>query len=249
MPEGPSIVILKEEIQLFKGQKVITVSGNAKQDLKRIQGKTLVEIKTWGKQLLLCYKGFYVRIHLLLFGSYRVNEQREMPVRLSLKFKNGELNFYNASVKIIEGTPDDNYDWEVDTMSDKWNPKKALIALKSMDNVMVCDALLDQNVFAGSGNIIKNEVLFKIYLHPESLVGAITLAEKKNLIKTLRAYCFDFYHWKKAYVLRAHWQIYRARTCPRCNIPVKVMKLGRTQRRTFFCTSCQKLKANNVNHK
>ena len=31
---------------------------------------------------------------------------------------------------------------------------------------MVCDALLDQTVFAGVGNIIKNEVLFRTGVHP-----------------------------------------------------------------------------------
>ncbi len=30
MPEGPSLVILKEEVQSYKGKKVITVSGNTK---------------------------------------------------------------------------------------------------------------------------------------------------------------------------------------------------------------------------
>jgi endonuclease-8 len=32
MPEGPSIVILKEEVQVFKGKKILSISGNSKID-------------------------------------------------------------------------------------------------------------------------------------------------------------------------------------------------------------------------
>jgi hypothetical protein len=42
-----------------------------------------------------------------------------------------------------------------------------------MPDALVCDALLDQNVFAGVGNIIKNEVLFRIRVHPLSKLGAL----------------------------------------------------------------------------
>ena len=39
MPEGPSIVIVKELVQEFKGQKIISVDGNSKQDIKRLAGQ------------------------------------------------------------------------------------------------------------------------------------------------------------------------------------------------------------------
>ena len=38
---------------------------------------------------------------------------------------------------------------------------------------LVCDILLDQNIFTGVGNIIKNEVLFRIRLHPETKIKNI----------------------------------------------------------------------------
>jgi endonuclease-8 len=242
MPEGPSIVILKEDARIFEGQKVIDVKGNAKIDLKRISGEKMVSFKTWSKQLLICFDGFYIRVHLLLFGSYRINEKRDMPVRLSLKFKNGELNFYNSSVKLVEGKPEKDYDWELDTMSDKWNGERAFHSLQKMNETMICDALVDQDIFAGSGNIIKNEILFKMRTHPESLVGAISDTEKKKLVKALREFCFDFYHWKRALELKLHYQIYKQRICPRCKIPVIVKYTGKSNRKSYFCTSCQVLK-------
>jgi hypothetical protein len=36
MPEGPGIVILKEAVQLFKGKKVLSVSGNSSIDKDRL---------------------------------------------------------------------------------------------------------------------------------------------------------------------------------------------------------------------
>src|SRR3954465_14110762 len=111
MPEGPSIVILKEEAQLFKGKKILQVGGNSKQDIQRLANKTVVDFKSFGKQFLICFKTFTVRIHLMLYGSYRINEEKDAPPRLSLKFRNGVFNFYACSVKFIEEDLDEVYDW------------------------------------------------------------------------------------------------------------------------------------------
>jgi endonuclease VIII len=241
LPEGPSIVILKEETGIFKGRKVLASAGNSKIDIQRLKNKTVTDFKSWGKHFLICFKGFYLRIHLLMFGSYRINETRTFPPRLHLKFKNGQLNFYSCSVKMIEGTPEQDYDWETDTMSDAWSPKKALKSIKQKPDKMLCDILLDQTIFSGSGNIIKNEVLFRIRVHPESVVKAMNDKQLRELIKTTREYCFDFYTWKKAYVLRKNWLIYRQKTCPRCGIPVVRKHTGETHRGSFFCSQCQNL--------
>ncbi len=240
MPEGPSITILREEAMLFKGMKILEVNGNSKIDQNRLLGQKIIDIKSWGKHFLICFKKFFVRIHLLMFGSYRINEKKETPVRLSMKFKNGELNFYTCSIKIVDGDINDIYDWEVDTMADEWNPAKALKALKkSKKDTMACDVLLDQQIFSGSGNIIKNEVLFMIHVHPESQVKALPVKKMKELIDTTRNYVFDFYKWKKAFELKKHWLIYRSSTCPRCKIKVTLKHTGKYHRRSFFCTSCQ----------
>lgn len=241
MPEGPSIVILKEEAELFINKKVLKVEGNTKIDLSGLKGKKVIALKTWGKHFLVCFNGFAVRIHLMLFGSYRVNERREQPPRLSLQFKNGELNFYNCSVKLIEDDLDDIYDWTADTMSAKWNAASALKKVLNSGDELVCDILLDQNVFAGSGNIIKNEVLFITRIHPLSGAGNLPLKKARELVSETRAYCFQFYNWKKNFELKKHWLAYKQKICPRCNIPFTLKHLGKHKRRTFFCNNCQKL--------
>lgn len=240
MPEGPSIVILKELAAPFKGKKVRAVSGNAKTDKERALGQAVVDFKCWGKQFLICFKGFTLKIHLLLFGSYRINEQREMPPRLSLQFDNGVLSFYACSVQLLEGDLDEIYDWSTDVMSDLWDPKRAKQKLQAKPNMLVCDALLDQNLFAGSGNIIKNEVLFRIKVHPLSKVGKLPALKLNALIREVRNYSFDFLEWKKAYVLRKHWLVHTKQVCPRCKIPLVKQHLGKYSRRTFYCEQCQK---------
>ena len=108
-----------------------------------------------------------------------------------------------------------------------------------MPEVLACDALLDQNVFAGVGNIIKNEVLFRIAIHPLSLVGALPVRKLRELVEQARQYSWDFLEWKRAFVLRKHWLVHNKGTCPRCDIPLLRAYLGTTNRRSFFCERCQ----------
>ena len=241
MPEGPSIVILKEAVQQFKGLKVLSVDGNTKIEKERMAGKKIIDFKSWGKHFLICFPKFSIRIHFMLFGSYRINESKETPPRLSLQFKNGELNFYACSVQFIEEPLDSIYDWTADVMNDDWDPKKARKKLKALPETLVCDALLDQQIFAGVGNIIKNEVLYRIYVHPKSALGNLPAKQMTSLIREARQYSFDFLEWKKKYVLKKHWLAHTKKKCLRCNLPIIKEYVGKTNRRTFFCNNCQEL--------
>jgi endonuclease-8 len=241
MPEGPSIVILKEALQQFKGKKVLEAGGNTKTVLPQLEGQTVTGFKSWGKHFLICFKKFSIRIHFLLFGTYRINERKDTKPRLSLRFRNGEVNFYTSSIQLIEDDLDDVYDWSADVMSDQWSPAKAKKKLKETPDMLVCDALMNQQLFSGVGNIIKNEVLFRIKVHPESRVGALPAAKLNALTKEAVRYSFEFYEWKKAFVLKKHWLVYNQKTCPRDHVPFKRKDTGRTRRKTFYCTVCQQL--------
>ncbi|MGN6164339.1 MAG: DNA-formamidopyrimidine glycosylase family protein [Flavisolibacter sp.] len=239
MPEGPSLVIAKEEMLPFKGKKVIAVSGNSKIEKDRMLNKKLLDIKTWGKHLLLCFNGFTIRIHFLMFGKYLVNEQKDAAPRIHLEFADGELNFYTCSVKIIEEPLDDVYDWKADVLSDVWDAKAAKQKLKAIPQTLVTDALLDQTIFSGVGNIIKNEVLYRIKVHPKSTVGGLPAKKLNELIKEARNYSFDFLEWKKEYTLRKHWLVHTKKICERDGDKIVKEYLGKTNRRTFFCNTCQ----------
>ncbi|MFM6975377.1 MAG: DNA-formamidopyrimidine glycosylase family protein [Sphingobacteriaceae bacterium] len=239
MPEGPSIVILKEAVQAFAGQKIIAISGNSKTDWQRLLNQKVIDFKSWGKHFLICFEGFTLRIHLLMFGSYRINERKDIPARLSMVFPNGELNFYTCSVKFFEGDLDLYYDWTADVMNPAWDPDAARRKLEAVPAKLVCDALLEQNIFAGVGNIIKNEVLYRIGVHPESMIGKMPELKISEMIEQARIYSFQFLAWKKQYVLRQHWLAHTKTFCQLCQLPIFKKYTGIKNRRSFFCENCQ----------
>lgn len=244
MPEGPSIVLLKEEVQQFTGKEVIAVSGNSKIDQERLLHKTVIAFKSWGKHFLVCFEGFTLRIHFLMFGSYRINEKKEgRPIRLNLSFENGEINLYTCSIKYLEGDLNAHYDWSADVMGDAWNPRKAKAKLLAKPNMLICDALLEQDIFAGVGNIIKNEVLYRVRVHPESLVSKISAPKIKAIIEEARHYSFQFLDWKRNYELKKHWLAHTKKQCLRCNLPIIKKHTGTKKRRSFICEKCQRLYA------
>jgi endonuclease-8 len=243
MPEGPSIVILRDAAEVFVGRRVLSVSGNSTQDIARLQGKVLREVRSWGKHFLLVFGRFSVRIHFGLFGSWRIDEEHHRPPRLRLEFTRGRsLAFYACSVRFIEGPLDEVYDWGVDVMSPEWDAKAARARLRRQPAALAADALLDQSLFAGVGNIIKNEVLHRIRVHPESRIGALPPRKLAQLVEQAREYSFDFLRWKQAFVLRKHWQVHAKTHCPRDGARLCYRKhLGKAQRRAFWCGVCQKI--------
>lgn len=242
MPEGPSIVILREAVSEFKGRKVLEVGGNTKSDFSSVQGKKITDFRSFGKNFFICFgKKLSIKIHFMLFGTYRIDERKETPARLSLTCSKGELNFYACSVQLVQDDLDELYDWSADVMSDEWSPAKARKKLKALPETLVVDALLDQNIFAGVGNIIKNEVLFRIQVHPKTRVGNLPPRKLGEMISQARVYSFDFLEWKIQYVLKKNWLVHTKRTCPRDGAPVVKEYLGKTNRRTFFCNECQEL--------
>ena len=242
MPEGPSIILVKEAIAIFAGKKIVAVSGNSKIDQTLLLNKKIIEFKSWGKHLLVCFNGFTLRVHFLMFGSYTVNEKKpDRAIRLNLTFKNGEINFYTCSLKYVEGDINTHYDWTADVMNDHWDKKKAKAKLKAAADKLICDVLLEQDIFAGVGNIIKNEILYRVRVHPESIVGKIPTARINKLIDETRIYSFQFLEWKRKYELKKHWLAHTKKLCLRCNLPIIKNHTGVKKRRSFICTGCQTL--------
>ena len=243
MPEGPSLVILKEQSARFVGQDIVRAGGNVRAiDPGRLVGQRIVGLHTWGKHFLIETPDLVLRIHFLLFGTYRIDERRDKEPRLSIETEGGgEMNFYACAIREIDRATFEAYDFSADVMSDRWDPKQARKKLRARPELLACDALLDQDIFSGVGNIIKNEVLFRIRVHPLSTMGALPAPKLRALVDEARQYSFDFLGWKKAYVLKQHWLAHAKKICPRCDIPFKKANLGNTRRRAFYCERCQKL--------
>ena len=247
MAEGPSIVLLRERAAAFVGQTVRRVEGDAPIDRERLLGQRIVALRSFGKHFLVEFATFSLRVHLLMLGSYCIDERKDKPIRLGLGFaKAREVNFYSCSARYVEEPLDAVYDWRTDVMSDAWDPALARKRLRAMPEALVCDALLDQTVFAGVGNVIKNEVLFRVGVHPLSTVGALPAATLRALVADARAFTFLFYGWKKADMdrdhsvwrgdtLASHWQVHNKKLCPTCGDPLVKAHLGVLDRRSFYC--------------
>lgn len=242
MPEGPSILILREAVGKFKGRTILGAEGNTRRiDPAVLDYEVVTDFKSWGKHFLICFAGFTLRIHFLLYGSYLVDAAKDAPLRLGLYFSNETIRFYACSLQVITAPLDEIYDWSADVLSPCWDPAAAMRKLSERPEMMVCDALLDQELFAGCGNIIKNEVLFRIGVHPESLLGKMPAEKRSALVREAVVYSQDFLAWKKAFVLRKHYQVYRQSVCPRDAGAVIKRKLGKYGRVSFYCPRCQRL--------
>ncbi|MES3038124.1 MAG: DNA-formamidopyrimidine glycosylase family protein [Bdellovibrionota bacterium] len=240
--EGPSLVIACEEFKPFVGTKILTAEGNAKLPFKDFKGLKLKGVKSWGKHFILQFDGFHLRIHFLMFGSYRIDKPREnRDPKMYLRFPAGEVYFYSCAIKQSEEKLNEIYDWSIDVMSDQWDPKKALKAIKSKSGKMVCDILMDQTIFSGVGNIIKNEVLYSLKMHPETKISALTLKQQRKLVKETRDYCWQFYEWKKIGKLKKNWKIFRKPHCPEGHGKVTKKPTGQLQRISHYCKKCQPL--------
>jgi endonuclease-8 len=242
--EGPPLRVIAEELSQLTGEYVAEVSGNSKMQKEQLVGQKVLHVFSWGKNLFLQFPEFSLKVHFLMFGSYRFNEERKDVVpRLLLVFSKDTLNLYNCSVKILSNSDMKKlYDKELDIMSENWNLAKVTGLVSSLSQDFICDVLLDQSVFAGVGNIIKNEALFKSEVHPLSVVEGIPKKKLAGIASEARNFSLEFYQAvKKGDNIRSRLTIYGKKTCPVCGGKVVFRKTGKTKRISYFCPSHQKL--------
>jgi endonuclease-8 len=239
--EGPSLVIATIEMQNIVKEKVLHASGNSHiVPFEKLYKSQLLEVKSWGKHLLLRFSNCILKIHFLMYGSYRIDDEKEgRSPRLQLKMQTHDLYFYSCSIKELTNEEYASYDWSGDVMSESWDPDKAVKKVLTKKNEMVCDVLMDQNIFAGVGNIIKNEVLFRVRLHPETKIRNISKKKIIQLVEEAKNYCEEFFEWKVLYIFKSHWKIMRKKECPACFGKLERRKTGKLERWSFFCPHCQ----------
>jgi endonuclease-8 len=250
--EGPSLHLAAAQLKPFVGKRIQGVRGNTTIAKDRLEGEVVRGIFAWGKHLVLQCGDFALRVHFLMFGSFEADVEgitvtgdykRPRVPRLALTFPNGELRMFTCSVRFIEGrNVKRTYDFSVDIMSKAWDPKLALAHLKEQEKEQIADVLLDQTIFAGVGNIIKNEVLCLAQTHPEALVRQLSVPKRKAIITHARAFSLQFLAWRKVFALKKNLRIHRRGTCPACGGPVTHKKTGKRERMSHFCPRCQPLR-------
>jgi endonuclease-8 len=247
--EGPSLHLAAEQLQPFSGRTIASVSGNSRIGIERLSGLEVKEIFAWGKHLVFQFDTFALRIHFMLWGTFAAtikgrsvtgDYRRSGPPRLVLNFPNGEITIWAASVKFVEDADArGTYDFSADIMADEWNGRAALAKVKAFPRAEIADVLLDQAIFAGVGNIIKNEVLFRTRVSPFAKVRNISDRKLRAIVADARTFSFRFLELRRIFSLRKNLEVYRRSACPRCDGKIERRVHGQRARRSFFCPKCQ----------
>lgn len=256
MPEGPLLILYKEELTTLTGLSVEAAETKLRTaDLAHLENRTLTKVSTWGKYLFMQFEdAVYLRIHWGMFGIYYLDHERAGKEPTAVLQFNGErvLRLYSVSLRVVEGVPSESdYDPRADVMNAAWDDALALHKLRALPPAtMICDALLDQTIFAGVGNAIKTEALFAQRLHPESRVSALSSDVLESLVEEAIGQSHLFLEGKRAASApspsgragegpRYGWTLaYRRKECPRCGGKISVGHTGVLQRKSHWCEAC-----------
>lgn len=242
MPEGPSILFLKNKLQRYKLKTVSEASGYGEMDKSQINNIKLLDIETYGKNLLFVFKDFFVGVHLGLFGRMLVNKRKKVNASFALHFASDEINFYVAKTKLYEGKPMDHFNFKTDILKPEFDEDFVLNELQTKHaEEMIGDVLMVQHLFAGVGNIIRIEALYHAKIHPESMVKAIPEKKLIFLLKMIVDYAEEFLNLLKTDGVKEAALIYGKKICPKDKTELIIEEMGKVKRKTYVCRKCQKL--------
>jgi endonuclease-8 len=239
--EGPPIHALADRLSPLEGQHIQEVTGNARQPIEQLSGRAIETVRPVKKRLVIETDGPAAVFHFYMYGTYRVNERREdQPPRLSLRCEEDEFSTYNCSAKVWER---EKLATELDPTGDVLKPcfdqARALQALAAREDV-VASVLLDQSVFGGVGNIIKNEALYNACVHPRTPACEVPERDRRRILEEAISVTEAWYERGGPYPNRGGRRIYRARECPGCGAGVERARVGEWDRITFWCPDCQR---------
>ena len=239
MPEGPSILHLRNQLVPFKSKIVKKAGGYGPMPTSWINGKKLQDIRTWGKHLLLIFSNGTVRVHLGLFGDVLVDERKKVNRSFFLEFATGEINGYVVRAEKLKAPLDEVYDWRTDILSKDFDAAYVKNLLKEQSKKTIEGVLMDQKVFTGSGNIIRNEALYHAGIHPLSITGKIPAVKITRLIKEVVKFARKWYQQMEK-GKRSSFAVYRQKFAADGS-EVTMQMLRVSKRKIFFSEHRQKL--------
>lgn len=250
MPEGPLLILYRDELAQFVGQHLDEATTTLRSaDLSSLEGCTLAGVGSWGKYLFLIFEkensgAQHLRIHWGMFGIYTLDRERPgKEPKAVLTFGDRVLRLYSVSLRVFAGLPlPADYDPRADVMSAEWDSELAFQKLRSLPPAtLVCDALMDQNIFAGLGNAIKTEALFAQRIHPEKSLARLPDDALRELLEEAIGQSQLFLEGKRAFgAERYGWTLaYRRKECPRCGEKILTGHTGVLGRKSHWCPRCQ----------
>jgi len=207
---------------------------------ERVDGRVLEEVEARGKNLLLRFEGGVVlRSHLRMSGSWRV-VPRSVEVHglpwLVLRGSGHQAVLRGGSV--LELTDRATRNLGPDILAEPPDLAAMLALLRAADHRReVGEALIDQRLVAGIGNVWRAEALWQAHVSPWCRLAD---ASGEELLAVLRV---------AAGLMRASVEgrrgeraVYRrvGRPCPRCGTTIASRGQGEDNRIAYWCPGCQR---------
>ncbi|MBT2209396.1 DNA-formamidopyrimidine glycosylase family protein [Actinomadura sp. NEAU-AAG7] len=259
MPEGDTVWLAARRLHEALAGRPLTLSDfrvprHATADLR---GREVHEARSRGKHLLVRVEGgLTVHTHLMMEGRWQIRRAGPLPRdhRIRLVLGNAEWQALGYSLGLVELLRTAGEDEAVghlgpDLLAPDWGAEAAAAAVRRLGerpDREIGEALLDQTVLAGIGNVYKAEILFLSGVHPWTPVAAVP---DRQAMVDLAHRLLDANKERHGHITtgdrrrgREHWVYGRAgRPCRRCGTPVR--RAGQTSdvgvRSTYWCPRCQ----------
>lgn len=244
MPEGDVLHRTAARLQLLVGDRIEAESphprGRATGVARVLDGRVLEGVEAVGKHLLLRFEGGVVlRSHLRMSGRWRLGERnaaRRGRPWLVLRGREWEATQWNGPVLTLDERPLSRLG--PDLLAEGTDVAALVARLRRTDQSrLVGDALVDQRVVSGIGNMWLAESLWHTRVSPWSGVGEVSDDELAATLGWART------HMRASVAgARPPRAVYRRanRPCPRCETPVSSRGLGDANRTAYWCPRCQK---------
>src|SRR5262245_12892499 len=229
-------------MQALVGERVEVETPNpraaAQVDASRLDGRRLESARAVGKNLLLEFEGGLVlRSHLRMSGRWRVGppgEERRGKPWLVLRCPAAEAVLWNGPV--LELGARGTRRLGPDILAQPPDLDAIASRLRADPGRAVGDALLDQRLVAGIGNVWKAESLWRAGVSPWRRVGEVSDEELRDTLGHAAALMRV-----SAEGGRPPRRVYRraGRPCPRCGTPIASRGQGDANRTAYWCPTCQ----------
>jgi endonuclease-8 len=199
MPEGDSLSRIAVALRPHLAGRTVTLARARLPGpvISKVVGKRIAAVDTAGKNLLIRFDGgLELRTHLGLHGSwhrYRPGEAWRRPASrasLVLEVPGAVAVCFDAPVVELFETRTEPVHPSLgrlgpDLLAKDVDLDAAVARLGDPSNAgrEIGDALLDQRVVAGLGNVYKSEVLFLEAIDPFAPVGRLTPAQHRSVIE------------------------------------------------------------------
>jgi endonuclease-8 len=242
VPEGDALHRAARRLQPLVGQRLEAESPHPRAQATgvapRIDGRVLESVAAVGKNLLLRFEGgVVVRSHLRMTGRWRL-EPRGRPRTgqpwLVLRGEDVEGVLWNGPVLTLETRNIGRLGQDV--LAAEFDLDAAVVRLRSAGERWLGEALLDQRLVAGIGNMWMAETLWTVRVSPWLRVHEVGDDLLREAVATARRLMQD-----ALATGRPGRQVYRrvGRPCLRCGEIVRSRGQGDANRTAYWCPSCQ----------